>query len=83
MSCLVRVSKDRFEQFIKNYPRELAVDVCGISEPPVITYNDFSDNRKWPDSIVARTWAYDDDPKGYYYEPPEERVYQILDEVEE
>lgn len=43
----------------------------------VVTYNDF-DLGNWPDSIVAKTWLYDDNPKGYYYCPEEDREYEIV-----
>jgi hypothetical protein len=47
------VTKEEFEQFITTYPRPLDRDVSFISEPPVVTYNDFS-LGDWPASIVAR-----------------------------
>ena len=81
MNDLVRVSKDEFVKFLENYPRKLVVDACGLSDPPLVTYNDFSDGRKWgqdPDSVVAKTFAYSDDPNDYFYEPPEKREYMIL-----
>jgi hypothetical protein len=72
------VSKEDFIKFIKTYPRKLDYDVCGICDPPIITYNDFELANRWPYSIVAKTWAYSDNPTDYYYEPPEERSYYIL-----
>ncbi len=71
-----RVSKAEFDEFVKNYPRKLVVDVCGISAPPLISYNDFT-LGKWSDSIVARTWAWEDDPNHYFYKPEEDRAYFI------
>lgn len=71
-----RVSKLEFENFIDAYQNELEFDCCGISDPPLITYNDFS-LGKWPDSIVAQTHAYSDDENDYYYEPEELRKYYI------
>jgi hypothetical protein len=70
------VSKEDFDVFIKNYPRQLDCDVCAIAEPPLITYNDFSLGN-WPESIVAKTWKYDDKPGERYYEPEEARSYFI------
>ena len=72
------VSKEDFIEFIKKYPRKLDVDVYGICDPPFITYNDFELANRWPYSIVAKTYAYDDDPNDYYYEVPEKRSYYIL-----
>jgi len=37
-----RVSKLEFENFINAYQNDLEFDCCGISDPPLITYNDFS-----------------------------------------
>ena len=71
------VSKDEFVAFIKAYPRPLVRDVCGICDPPAISWNDFLFG-KWPDSVVARTFAYDDNPGDYFYEPEEKRDYSIM-----
>jgi len=51
----IEVDKIKFvDEFIPKYPRELTFDSCGISEPPTISYNDFSFGV-WPHSIVAST----------------------------
>ena len=73
-----RVSKSEFQEFINNYPRKLERDVCGISDPPSITYNDFELANRWPYSVVANTWAYSDDPQDYFYAPEEDRGYFIM-----
>lgn len=52
------VTREEFNEFLKNYPRSLEVDVCGIYEPPCISYNDFELADRWPYSVVAKTWAY-------------------------
>ena len=78
-----RVSKSEFVEFLKNYPRKLDRDVCGICDPPSITYNDFVLANRWPYSVVASTFAYDDNPDGYYYEPDEERIYRVVENFEE
>lgn len=72
------VSKEEFDTFIKNYPRKLDRDVCGICDPPAISYNDFELANRWPWSIVASTMLYSDDPDDYWYESPENRNYRIL-----
>lgn len=77
-STTKRVNKEEFEQFIASYPRPLEKDVCGISEPPLISYNDFKLGI-WPDSIVASTFLYEDTPEDYYYEPEEEHKYFIVE----
>ena len=71
------VSKAEFYEFIEAYPRPLVKDVCGICDPPVISWNDFMFGV-WPDSVVARTFAYDDNPGDYFYEPEEKRDYSIM-----
>lgn len=72
------VSKEEFEQFIASYPHALVKDVCGISDPPLISYNDF-ELGVWPESIVASTVLYEDTPGDYYYEPEEKRKYYIME----
>lgn len=72
------VNKEDFIEFIEKYPRKLKMDVYGVCDPPLITYNDFELANRWPYGIVAKTYAYDDNPDGYYYEAPEKRLYCIL-----
>lgn len=78
-----KVTKEEFNEFLNKYPRRLTCDVCGISDPPAISYNDFKLADRWPYSIVANTWAYDDDPSGCFYEPEEKRDYYIVENYEE
>ena len=78
-----KVTKEEFEKFINDYPRKLECDCSGICEPPAVSYNDFELANRWPYSIVASTWLYDDDPDGYYYEPEEERDYYIVENYQE
>ena len=77
-----RVTKEEFEEYLKNYPHKLVRDVCGICAPPLITYNDFRFG-KFPYSIVARTYLYDDEPSGYFYEPEEKRCYYVWERRED
>lgn len=49
-----KVSKNEYLEFIKNYPKPLEFDCTGICEPPLGTYNDSSDGKMWPESIVAK-----------------------------
>ena len=50
-----KVTKAEFDLFVKNYPNELVPHTITICEPPMLTYNDFSNGRKYPeDSIVAK-----------------------------
>ena len=77
------VSKREFLDFIKSYPRPLERDICGISDPPLISYNDFELANRWPYSVVASTYAYDNDPSGYFYKPEDKREYRIVANYEE
>ena len=77
------VSKKELEQFVQDYPRKLALDVTGIGDPPLVTYNDFELANRWPYSIVAEYHAWSDKPSDYYYKPEEERAYSIMDNYEE
>lgn len=73
-----KVTREEFDDFLKNYPRSLKRNVCGISDPPSVTYNDFELANCWPYSVVARTWAYSDKPGDYFYEPEDKRSYIIM-----
>lgn len=55
----IPVSEELFTKFVKEYPRKLTGDKCGISEPPLVTYSDFSAAKGF-DAVVAR---YHDYPK--------------------
>mgnify|MGYP007092383460 CR=1 FL=1 len=77
------VTKEEFKEFIKNYPRKLEKDVCGISDPPAVSYNDFELANRWPYSIVASTFLYDENPDDYFYEPEDKRTYRIVVNHEE
>ena len=57
--------------FVNQYPSKLVVDVCGIGEPPVKSWNDFTLGN-WPASIVARCCIFDNDP--YYTDIEEDYV---------
>lgn len=74
----ISVTKEEFEAFIKNYPRKLIYDCYGVCEPPLITYNDF-ELGKWPDSIVAQTWLYDNNKNSIFYKLETEKKYLILE----
>jgi len=73
----IKVTKEEFDKFIKNYPNRLEKDISGIFEPPLLTYNDFSSGRIWPNSVVAYAHlnemmqgqghsAYKGEPNDYY-----------------
>lgn len=76
------VTEEGFRSFIDAYPRKLVRDVCGISDPPAVSYNDF-ELGFWPLSIVASTFLYDKNPGEHFYEPPEKRQYSIVSNHEE
>lgn len=62
MNNFKKVTKEEFDEFIKNYPRQLEKDVSGICEPPLLTYNDFSNGQVWPESVVAKVNLYESFP---------------------
>ena len=78
-----RVSKKELQEFLNKYPRKLDVNVTGICDPPLLTYNDFELANRWPYSVVARYHCWDDDPKDYFYLPEEERTYSIMENYED
>lgn len=49
-----QVSKEELTAFVQSFPHNLVRDVNGMCEPPQLTYNDFSDGKVWPESIVAK-----------------------------
>lgn len=77
-----QVTKQEFDEFIASYPRHLERDVCGIYEPPIVSYNDLEIGW-WSRSVVANTMLYSDDPKNSYYESEDKRVYQIVTNYED
>lgn len=53
-----KVSKEEFDNFVKNYPnsKKLNWDVFRACEPPMGSFNDFSDGKVWPESMVAKVF---------------------------
>lgn len=76
------VTKQEFDEFIASYPRHLERDVCGICEPPIVTYNDWEIGW-WARSVVANTMLYSDNPNNSYYEPEDKRFYRIVTNYED
>ena len=76
------VTKQEFIDFCNSYPRALIRHVSCISDPPAVSYNDFEIGWR-PLSVVASTYAYDDNHKDYFYEPEEKRFYSIVINHEE
>lgn len=48
-----KVSKEEFNNFITGYPKPLEKDVYAVVDPPILSFNDFSDGKVWPESVVA------------------------------
>ena len=71
------VGYEEFKEFISKYPRKLEVDVCHIFCPPFVTYQDFSDGKTYPESLVASHSWFDNDPASPFYVPESERRYTI------
>jgi hypothetical protein len=77
MSEFTIVSREIFLVWLSKYretaiargvaPSDLKGDICGIYEPPLESYNDFS-LGDWPDSVVAWFAKCDDEAS---------RVYQV------
>ena len=72
MSKYKKCTKGEFFNYISEYEKQNGVklvrDVYMACEPPMITYNDFSNGKKWPESIVVKSVAdgYMGDPQEYY-----------------
>lgn len=52
-----QVTREEFEAFVRDYGKPLTYDVCQIPEPPLLSYNDFSWGKVWPESMVAKIVA--------------------------
>ena len=78
MVMMKKVTKEEFDTFVANYKRKLNYDCYAVIEPPMITYNDFTLGN-WPESVVARTYLYDEKEGGYFYVAPDKRVYMIAE----
>jgi len=48
------VTRNEYLAHIRAWPNKLEFDCTGICEPPLGSYNDFTDGKVWPDSIVAK-----------------------------
>jgi len=74
------VNKDDFNTFVAAYPRPLHKNVSGISEPPTLTYNDFT-RGNWPDSVVAQVMLFEEYPKEgalpYRWEPNTYKIEEV------
>lgn len=77
MKKFKRVSKGEFHSFVNTYPKKLTYNIATIAEPPIGSYNDFSEGKKWPASVVAKVTLYD----GSDYHGGKLPVYFILDEA--
>lgn len=49
----ISVPREAFLKFVSEYRPKLVYDVCGIFDPPIGSYNDFSGGKAWPDSVVC------------------------------
>ena len=62
------VTKEEYDAFIAAYPNKpLSLDVAATFEPPLMTVNDFSTGKKWPDSVIAGAQIYEGYPKDGKY----------------
>lgn len=77
-----QVSKDEFERYISEYSKskniKLVKDIAGMFEPPLLTVNDFSEGKVWPESIIAKACLMD----GSEYYDGKTTEYFIPDQVE-
>ena len=74
-----KVLWDEAKEFIDKYPRPLEKDVCGIAEPPAVSFNDFALADYWPWSIVVSGHLWD----AYHDVPYEEQYWDIMVNHEE
>ena len=72
------VSKEEFDEFVKNYPNKLEWNVTTICEPPLGNHNDFMDGKVWPESMVTKVKLYD----GSEYHLRKKPMYYISEQKE-
>lgn len=84
MNKFKKVTREEYLKFIKNWPNRLDFDCTGICEPPMGSYNDFSGNLMWPQSIVAKEFREWEGPGGEldYSMPGKFWTYYIMDKNE-
>jgi hypothetical protein len=65
-----KVLRSEFYDFVKNYKGKLDFDLCEICDPPMGSYNDSSNGKMWPESMVAKYITNDtlpdEKPNEYY-----------------
>ena len=60
------VTKEEFNNFIASYPNPLKYDVAMMYDPAIGSYNDFTDDQVWPDSIVGFIKIERDNSRTYF-----------------
>jgi len=69
------VSREEFMEFINSYPKKLTQNTIAFCTPPLVCFDDFSDGKKQPESIVAKiVWnthmegcsSYNGEPDQYF-----------------
>lgn len=76
-----RVTKEKFEEFIRNYPRDLVEYEIMMCSPPICAYNDF-ELADYPNSEVAREF-YGTDKVGDLWYMPESERYSVMENYED
>jgi hypothetical protein len=62
-----KVTEQEYRDFITTYPLPLKTDYTAICEPPMLSHNDFSGGKVWPESMVAKQFeALYGDPAEYW-----------------
>lgn len=74
------ISKENFAAIINEYPADLDYNENHICDPPMVTYNDFSDGKKWPESILCGFTANRDGTLEHFtFYEDEEQVFNLKD----
>lgn len=61
-----QVNEASFNSYLKNYSRQLKLDINRMCEPYSTSYNDFS-LGEWPDSVVAKIIGYPEQKYNWEY----------------
>lgn len=65
-----KVSKAEFDEYNASLGVDLVRNVNRCYEPPLLTVNDFSTGKVWPESVVSYAMLSDEKEAYYNFEPP-------------
>ncbi len=83
MEKFKHVTKEEFDDYLANYPRDLETRILAGSGLPIKCHCDFSDDREWPQGVVAKVRTDDDEVDEYFVLINETTLIYSIDDAEE